>query len=330
MHPRPGLDRRSFLCALAAAAPLAPGMAHAQAADYPNRPIRLVVPFSPGGSSDAVSRLLSQKLSAQLGQQVVVDSRPGAGGNLGADIVAKSKPDGYTLLFAAGSFAVNVSLYEKLPYDPLKDFEPVAHVCRVNGILVTHPSVKAASVQELVALAKAQPGALNYASAGSGTILHLAGELFKTQAGVNLTHVPYKGSGPALSDLIGGQVQVMFANVPGTLQHVKAGKLRVLAATGDRRASALPEVPTIAESGLPGFQAATWFGILAPAGTPREIVAKLNAEIAKALAAPELVEHLRNEGADVVGGSPEQFRAFLKSEVERWGPVVKAAGIKPN
>jgi tripartite-type tricarboxylate transporter receptor subunit TctC len=328
MNPRPGLDRRSFLCGLAAA-PLASGLAHAQA-DYPNRPIRLVVPFSPGGSSDAVSRLLSQKLSAQLGQQVVVDSRPGAGGNLGADIVAKSKPDGYTLLFAAGSFAVNVSLYEKLPYDPLKDFEPVAHVCRVNGILVTHPSVKAASVQELVALAKAQPGALNYASAGSGTILHLAGELFKTQAGVNLTHVPYKGSGPALSDLIGGQVQVMFANVPGTLQHVKAGKLRVLAATGDRRASALPEVPTIAESGLPGFQAATWFGILAPAGTPREIVAKLNAEIAKALAAPELVEHLRNEGADVVGGSPEQFRAFLKSEVERWGPVVKAAGIKPN
>jgi tripartite-type tricarboxylate transporter receptor subunit TctC len=330
MKPRAGLVRRSFLCSLAAAAPLFTGVAHAQAGDYPNRPIRLVVPFSPGGSSDAVSRLLSQKLSTQLGQQVVVDSRPGAGGNLGADIVAKSKPDGYTLLFAAGSFAVNVSLYEKLPYDPLKDFEPVVHVCRVNGILVTHPSVKATSVQELIALARAQPGAVNYASAGSGTILHLAGELFKTQANVNMTHVPYKGSGPALSDLIGGQVQVMFANVPGTLQHVKAGKLRVLAATGDRRASSLPEVPTIAESGVPGFQAATWFGVLAPAGTPKDIVAKLNAEMVKALASPDLVEHLRNDGADVVGGTPEQFRAFLKSEVDRWGPVVKAAGIKPN
>jgi tripartite-type tricarboxylate transporter receptor subunit TctC len=325
-----GLARRLFLCALAAAAPLAAGTAHAQAGDYPNRPIRLVVPFSPGGSSDAVSRLLSQKLSAQFGQQVVVDSRPGAGGNLGADIVAKSRPDGYTLLFAAGSFAVNVSLYAKLPYDPLTDFEPVAHVCRVNGILVTHPSVKVSSVQDLVAMAKAQPGAINYASAGNGTILHLAGELFKTQANVNMTHVPYKGSGPALSDLIGGQVQVMFANVPGTLQHVKAGKLRVLAATGDRRASSLPDVPTIGESGLPGFQAATWFGVLAPAGTPKEIVARLNAEVNKALASPDLVEHLRNDGADVVGGTPEQFRAFLKSEVERWGPVVKAAGIKPN
>ncbi|MBC5768216.1 tripartite tricarboxylate transporter substrate binding protein [Ramlibacter albus] len=330
MKSREGIPRRSFLGALAGAATLAPALAHAQAGDYPNRPIRLVVPFSPGGSSDAVSRLLSQKLSTQLGQQVVVDSRPGAGGNLGADLVAKSKPDGYTLLFAAGSFAVNVSLYEKLPYDPLKDFEPVAHICRVNGILVTHPSVKANSVQDLIALAKAQPGTINFASAGNGTILHLAGELFKGQAGVNMTHVPYRGSGPALSDLIGGQVQVMFANVPGTLQHVKAGKLRVLAATGDKRASSLPEVPTIAEAGVPGFQAATWFGVLAPAGTPKEIVAKVNAEINKALAAPEMVEHLRNDGADVVGGTPEQFRAFLKAEIDRWGPVVKAAGIKPN
>jgi tripartite-type tricarboxylate transporter receptor subunit TctC len=330
MKPRDGIARRTFLSSLAVAGPFAGRAAFAQAGDYPNRPVRLVVPFSPGGSSDAVSRLLSQKLSALLGQQVVVDSRPGAGGNLGADIVAKSRADGYTLLFAAGSFAVNASLYDKLPYDPVKDFEPVVHVCRVNGILVTHPAVNAGSVPELIALAKAQPGALNFASAGSGTILHLAGELFKAQANVNMTHVPYRGSGPALSDLIGGQVQLMFANVPGTLQHVKAGKLRVLAATGDRRASSLPDVPTIAESGLPGFQAATWFGVLAPAGTPKDIVAKLNAEIGKALASPELVEHLRSEGADVVGGTPEQFRAFLRSEIDRWGPVVKAAGIKPT
>lgn len=325
-------ERRARLLVLCAvAAVLIPaGATLAQSGDYPNRPIRLVVPFSPGGSSDTVSRLLSQKLSAQLGQQVVVDSKPGAGGNLGADLVAKSRPDGYTLLFAAGSFAVNVSLYEKLPYDPIKDFEPVVHVCRVNGILVTHPSVPANSVQELIALAKAQPGAINFASAGSGTILHLAGELFNAQANVKMTHVPYRGSGPALSDLIAGQVQVMFANVPGTLQHVKSGKLRVLAATGDRRASSLPDVPTISESGLPGFQAATWFGVLAPAGTPRDIVAKLNNEMGKALASPDLVEHLRNEGADVVGGTPDQFRTFLKAEVDRWGPVVKGAGIKPN
>jgi tripartite-type tricarboxylate transporter receptor subunit TctC len=330
MQSREGIPRRVFLGALAVSGALLAETTHAQPGDYPNRPVRLVVPFAPGGSSDAVSRVLAQKLSTQMGQQVVVDSRPGAGGNLGADIVAKAKPDGYTLLFAAGSFAVNVSLYDKLPYDALKDFEPVAHVCRVNGILVTHPSVKANSVQELIALAKAQPGTINFASAGNGTILHLAGELFKAQANVEMTHVPYRGSGPALADLIGGQVQVMFANVPGTLQHVKSGKLRVLAATGDHRAASLPDVPTIAESGLPGFQAATWFGVLAPTGTPKEIVARLNAEINKALASPELVEHLRSEGADVVGGTPEQFRAFLKSEVDRWAPVVKAAGIKPN
>jgi tripartite-type tricarboxylate transporter receptor subunit TctC len=315
---------RSLLLVIA----LAASAAHAQ--DYPNKPVRLVVPFAAGGSSDPVARLLAQKLGAFLGQPFVVENRPGAGGNIGADIVAKSRPDGYTLLFAAGSFAVNVSLFEKLPYDPLKDFDPVIHVCMVNGILVVHPSVKANSVQELVALARAQPGSVTFGSAGNGTILHLAGELFKSAAKVDMVHVPYKGSGPALADLIGGQVQTMFANMPGTLQHVKAGRLRVLAVTGDKRSSALPEVPTIAESGLPGFRAATWFGVLAPAGTPKEIVARLNAELAKALASPELIDHLRTEGADVVGGSPEQFGAFLKSEVERWGPVVRAAGIKPN
>ena len=318
--------RRSLLLAFA----LAGAVPFVRAADYPDRPVRLVVPFAAGGSSDTVSRLIAQKLTASMGQTFVVENRPGAGGNIGADAVAKAKPDGYTLLFAAGSFAVNASLYEKLPYDPLKDFDPVIHVCTVNGILVAHPSVKATSVQELIALAKAQPGTVNFASAGNGTILHLAGEMFKTAAKVDMTHVPYRGSGPALADLMAGQVQVMFANMPGTLQQVKAGKLRVLAATGDKRPSSLPEVPTIAEAGLPGYQAATWFGVLAPAGTPRDVVTKLNAEFAKALAAPDLVEHLRSDGADVVGGSPEQFRGFLKSEVERWGPVIKGAGIKPN
>ncbi|MDP3619719.1 MAG: tripartite tricarboxylate transporter substrate binding protein [Ramlibacter sp.] len=315
---------RALLFALAIAAPAV------QAQDYPKGPVRMVVPFAPGGSSDTVARLVAQKLTAAMGQTFVVDNRAGAGGNLGAELVAKSKADGYTLLFAAGSLAVNVSLFEKLPYDPLKDFDPVIQVCTVNGILVVHPSVKANTVQELIALARAQPGVINYGSAGSGTIPHLAGELFKTAAKVDITHVPYKGSGPALADLMGGQTQVMFANIPGTLQQVKAGKLRVLAVTNDKRSSAVPDVPTISEAALPGYRAVTWFGVLAPAGTPRDIVAKLNAEFAKALAAPDLVEHLRSEGADVVAGSPEQFRTFLKSEVDRWGPIVRAAGIKAN
>ncbi len=310
--------------------PLAMAAAAVQAQDYPKAPVRIVVPFAAGGSSDAVARLVAQKMTAAMGQTFVVDNRGGAGGNLGAELVAKSKADGYTLLFAAGSFAVNVSLFDKLPYDPLKDFDPVIQVCTVNGILVVHPSVKANTVQELISLARAQPGAINYGSAGSGTTPHLAGELFKAGAKVDMTHVPYKGSGPALADLIGGQTQVMFANIPGTLQQVKAGKLRVLAVTNDKRSSALPDVPTISEVAVPGYRAATWFGVLAPAGTPRDIVARLNAEFAKALAAPDLVEHLRSEGADVVAGSPEQFRTFLKSEVDRWGPIVRGAGIKPN
>jgi tripartite-type tricarboxylate transporter receptor subunit TctC len=318
------LARRALALALAFAAfPLL-------AQDYPNKAVRVIIPFAAGGSSDTVGRLIAQKLTASTGQAFVIENRPGAGGNIGADLVAKSRPDGYTLLFPSGSFTVNVSLYEKLPYDPLTDFEPIIHVCMVNGILVAHPSVKATTVQELIGLARAQPGAINFGSAGNGTMLHLAGEMFKASAKVDLTHVPYKGSGPALADLLGGQVQLMFANMPGTLQHVKAGRLRVLAHTGDKRSAALPEVPTIAEAGLPGYRAATYFGVLAPAGTPREIISKLNAEFAKALASPDLVEHLRSEGADIVAGTPEQFRDFLKSEVERWPPIIRAAGIKPN
>jgi len=320
--------RSQAIRALALAFTLAAAPLLAQ--DYPNKSVRVIIPFAAGGSSDTVGRLIAQKLTASTGQTFIVENRPGAGGNIGADFVAKSKPDGYTLLFPSGSFTVNVSLYEKLPYDPLKDFEPIIHVCMVNGILVAHPSVKATNVADLLGLARAQPGAINFASAGSGTMPHLAGEMFKAAAKVDLTHVPYKGSGPALADLLGGQVQLMFANMPGTLQHVKAGRLRVLAHTGDKRSAALPDVPTIAEAGLAGYRAATYFGVLAPAGTPKEIIAKLNAEFAKALASPDLVEHLRGEGADIMAGTPEQFRDFLKSEVERWPPIIRGAGIKPN
>jgi tripartite-type tricarboxylate transporter receptor subunit TctC len=299
------------------------------AQDYPSRPIRLVVPFAAGGSSDTVSRLVAQKLSAGLGQQVVLENRAGAGGNIGMDAVAKAAPDGYTLLFAAGSAAINVSLYAKLPFDPLRDLAPVIHVCNVNGILVVHPSVPARTLKEFIELARTRPDGLNYASAGSGTVVHLAGEMFKSMARVNLTHVPYKGSGPALSDLLGGQVQAMFANMPGTLQHVKADKLRVLAVTGASRSPLLPEVPAIAEM-VPGYAASTWFGVFAPAGTPAPIIARLNTELGKALAAPDLVATLRAEGAEVVGGTPSQFGQFFREDVARWGPVVRASGAKAD
>jgi tripartite-type tricarboxylate transporter receptor subunit TctC len=302
----------------------------AQAQGYPDRPVRLIVPFAAGGSSDTISRIIAGKLGASLGQTIVVENKPGAGGNIGGDLVAKSAPDGYTLLFAAGSTAINPSLYASMPFDPLKDLEPVIHICNVTGILVTHPSVAVKTVPELVQLMRAKPGTINYASAGAGTVIHLAGELFKMKSGVQMTHVPYKGSGPALTDLIGGQVQIMFANMPGTLQHVKAGRLNVLAVTSAKRSPLLPEVPTIAETGIDGYAASTWFGVFAPAGTPKDIVAKLNAELNKALHAPELAEILRNEGAEAIGGTPEEFRTFFRGEVARWAPVVKTAGVKAN
>ena len=298
--------------------------------DYPSRTVRLVVPFAAGGSSDTVARLIAHKLTAAMGQTFVVENRPGAGGNIGGDFVAKSKPDGYTLLFGAGSTAINVSLYSKMPFDTLKDLDPVIHICNVTGILVAHPTLPARNVRELIEAARASPGTINYASAGAGTVIHLAGEMFRSMANVQMTHVPYKGSGPALADLIGGQVQVMFANMPGTLQHVKTGRLKVLAVTSSQRSVVLPEIPTIAESGLPGYQAATFFGVFAPAGTPPAIVAKLNAELAKVLSTPEILDHLRSEGAEPVGGSPEQFRAFVRGEIERWAPVVKSAGVKAD
>jgi len=315
---------RALLLALAFAASVAQGQS------FPDRPVKIVVPFAAGGSSDGVSRIIARKLSAALGQPFVVENRPGAGGNIGADLVAKSRPDGYTLLFASGSFAVNVSLYSKLPFDVLRDFDPVIHVCTVNLMLVAHPSVGVKSVAQLIELARSKPGTVTYASPGSGTVGHLAGEMLRSTARVDMTHVPYKGSGPSMTDLLGGQVNVMFANMPIVLQHVKSGKLTALAVASEKRTSLMPELPTIAESGLEGFQATTWFGVLAPAGTPPAIIKLLNAEIGKALAAPDLQEHLRADGAEPTGGSPEQFRAFLRAEIDRWAPVVKSSGAKAD
>jgi tripartite-type tricarboxylate transporter receptor subunit TctC len=305
---------------------VAPG---AVAQTYPNHVIRLVVPFPAGGTTDILARAAAQKLTESLGQAVVVDNRPGAGGNIGADLVAKSTPDGYTLLMGTvGTHAINPSLYAKMPYDHVKDFVPVVLVAGVPNVLVVNPSLPVNSVADLIKLAKSKPGAINFASSGSGTSIHLSGELFKTMAGVDMTHVPYKGSAPALTDLVGGQVQIMFDNLPSSLALIRSGKLRAVAVTSSTRAPALPDVPTIAESGLPGFEASSWFGVLAPAGTPAPIVAKLNAEVNKWLQSPEAREQLLAQGAAAAGGTPEQFAAHIRAETEKWAKVVKASGAK--
>lgn len=320
------LLKLAVFCPAALAIAFLSGNAHAQ--EYPGRPLRVVVPFAPGGSSDTITRIVAHRLTGTLGQSIVVDNRPGAGGNIGAELVAKATPDGYSLLIVVGGHAINVTLYRRLSYDLMKDFDPVIHKVTVTGILVVHPSLPVKSVKELIAFAKARPGELNFASAGSGTVVHLAGELFKSMAGVNIVHVPYRGSGPALAALLGGEVSIMFPNMPGTIGHVQAGRIRVLAVNSGQRSPLLPDVPTVAEAGIPGYGASTWFGVLAPAGTPKNIVAKLNAEIARVLKAPEMVEALNREGAVAIGGSPEQFRAFIKAEIEKWGKVVRASGAR--
>ena len=299
------------------------------AQSYPTKPIRLVVPFPAGGTTDVLARAAAQKLTETLGQPVVVDTRPGAGGNIGAELVAKSPPDGYTLLMGTvGTHAINPSLYPKMPYDHVRDFVPVILVAGVPNVLVINPALPVNSVQELIAYAKANPGKLNFASSGNGTSIHLSGELFKTMAGVQITHVPYKGSAPALQDLVGGQVQLMFDNLPSALALIKGGRLKALAVTSKERAPALPDVPTMAESGLPGFEASSWFGLLAPAGTPQPVVAKLNAEIAKWLASPEAKEKLLAQGANAAGGTPEDFTRHIAAETAKWQKVVKESGAK--
>jgi tripartite-type tricarboxylate transporter receptor subunit TctC len=310
--------------ALALAAPLA---AADTAAQYPSKPIHLVVPFPPGGTTDILARDVAQKLSETWHQQVIVENRPGAGGNIGADLVAKAAPDGYTLVMGTvGTHAINPSLYKKMPYDHVKDFAPVILVAGVPNVLVVNPSLPVHSVQELIAYAKANPGKLNFASSGNGTSIHLSGELFKAMTGVQMTHVPYKGSAPALTDLMGGQVQLMFDNLPSSLGFIKAGKLRALAVTSAARSATLPDLPTIAESGLPGFEASSWFGVLAPAGTPRDVVQKLNHAIAAWLATDDAKQRLLAQGAIAAGGSPESFAKHIDAETTKWAKVVAESG----
>ena len=299
----------------------------AQGTAYPTKPVRIVVPSSPGGGTDILARVLAQKLSESQGQQFVVENRPGAGQVIGIEAVARSAPDGYTLLMAASAIVINEVLYAKPPYDTLRDFVPVTLGASLPNILVVHPALPVKSVRELIALAKARPGQLNYSSAGSGTSPHLSMELFRLMAGITLTHVPYKGTGPATVDLVAGQVQLSMPNVLTALPQIKGGKLRGLGVTSAKRATGLPDIPAIAET-LPGYEAIQWYGLLAPAGTPREIVNKVQVETARILVLPEVKARLAADGADAVGNRPEEFAAYIRTEIAKWGKVAKAGGIK--
>jgi len=305
----------------------AAGLAVAQAPAYPVKSVRLLVPSSPGGGTDILARVLAQKMSETFGQQFVVENRPGAGQVIGIEAVARSAPDGYTLLMAASAIVINEVLYAKPPYDTLRDFAPVTLGASLPNILVVHPALPVKSVRELISLAKTRAGQLNYSSAGSGTSPHLSMELFRLMAGITLTHIPYKGSGPATVDLLAGQVQLSMPNVLTALPHIKGGKLRGLGVTSGKRATGLPDIPAIAET-LPGYEAIQWYGILAPAGTTRDIVGKLQAEIARILVLPEVRDRLAADGADAVGSRPDEFAAYIRAELAKWGKVVKTGSIK--
>ncbi len=304
--------------------------AHAQSAQtYPSRPVRWIVPFAPAGPTDLMSRAVAEKVSQRLGQQFVVDNRPGAGGNIGAEVVAKSAPDGYTLMIGhVGTHAINVTLYPKLAFDPVRDFTPITLIATLPLALILHPSVPAKNVKELIAHAKAHPGQLNFASAGNGGPTHLTGELLKTSAAIDIVHVPYKGNAAALIDLVAGRVQMMFSNMLTSMPHVRAGKLRAIAISSPKRSPQAPDLPTIADSGVPGFSAVPWYGVLGPAGLPRPIVAKLNSEISQAIALPDMHERFVAQGIDLQSSTPEQFAALIKSEVVKWRKVVRDAGAK--
>jgi tripartite-type tricarboxylate transporter receptor subunit TctC len=300
----------------------------AGAQSYPSRPIRLVVPFSPGAGTDAISRILGNKLAEGLGQQIVVDNRPGAGGTIGTEIVAKAPADGYTLLFAPAAHAINLSIYPKLGYDTEKDFVPVSVVASLPVVLAVEASVPAQSVKELVALAKSMPGRLSMASAGNGTVFHLTGELFKSAAGIDIVHVPFKGGAPAIAALVGGQVSMAFETSLTVAPHVKSGKLRALAVASAQRIAILPEVPTLAEAGYPGILSENWYGMYAPAGTPQEVIARVYAELAKAAADPGTRQKLAAQGAEVRENTPEQSAAFVRAEIAKWARVVKQSGAR--
>jgi tripartite-type tricarboxylate transporter receptor subunit TctC len=320
LSPRPAAVAAFALCFLAPAA-------HAQ--NYPAKPVRMIVPFAAGGILDIVARAVGERLSASLGQQLVVDNRGGAGGAIGTEIAARAAPDGYTLLTGhIGTHAINVNVYPKLGYHPVRDFAPITLAAVFPLALFVHPSVPAQSVSDLIALARSKPGQVNFASAGSGGPTHMAGEMLKAMARIDIAHVPYKGNAAALNDLLGGRVHLFFSNLVTALPHARAGKLRAIAVSTTKRSAQAPEVPTVAESGLPGYDMTNWIGMFAPAATPRAIVVKLNSEIVAILGAPDLKERFRTQGVDLVGSTPEAFAAFIRSELAKWHKVVKDSGAK--
>lgn len=302
----------------------------AAAADFPSHPLRLISPFAAGGGNDLLSRTVGAEMSKNLGQGIVVDNRPGANTIMGMEIVANAAPDGYTLIMTSSTQAINATLYPKLPYDSIKDFSPVCLIASSPLIIAVNPAVPAKNVQELILLAKARPGQVMYPSAGTGNATHLAGELFSVMAGVTLTHVPYKGAGPGINDLIAGRLQTVFGTAPSAMGAIKAGRLRAIAVTGKTRSAVMPELPTVAESGLPGYEASTWYGLLSPARTPRPIIVRLNAEAKKALAAPEVNDRLIAQGVDAVGNAPDEFAAYIKTEIAKWAGVIRKSGAKPE
>jgi tripartite-type tricarboxylate transporter receptor subunit TctC len=297
---------------------------------YPSRPVRFILPFPPGGGTDILGRVIAEQLSASLGQPVVTENRGGAGGNVGAEAAAHSAPDGYTIVLVAPSLAISPSLYSKLNYDPVKDLAPIGLVATVPNVMITNPAVEAKNLQEFIALARSRPGAMNYGSGGAGTSNHLAGELFNIVTGAKLVHVPYKGVNLAMQGILAGEIQLVFIGIPAALPHIKAGKLRALALVAPQRSPALPEVPTVAEAGLKDFEVTTWYGIMTPAGTPRPIVSRLNAELVKIMHTPEVKERLAGMATDPLTSTPEEFAAYLKQEIAKWGDVVRKANLKAD
>jgi tripartite-type tricarboxylate transporter receptor subunit TctC len=322
------VSNRTRVLLLATLAPLAWLSGGAAAQNYPNRPLRFIVGYTPGGTADILARAVGQKLTEAWRQSVVVENRAGAGTNIGSEIAAKSQPDGYTLFMPTVANAINVTLYPKLAYDPVRDFALITNLAKVPGVVVVHPSVPVRNVKELIALAKAHPNQLHHGSTGIGSPHHLAGELFKTMAGIKMIHVPYKGASPAINDVIAGHIEVYFGAMVSVLPHVKSGRLRPLGVTSLKRVSAMPEVATIDEQGLKGFETGSWFGVAVPTGTPREIIARLHDEIVRIIMLPEIRDRMSAEGAQFVGDTPEQYTAFFKAEIEKWSKAVKASGAK--
>lgn len=323
-------SRRQFALGLLATAALSSGLAttaaQAQPA-FPSKPLSIIVPFAAGGATDILARIVGQALSTEIGQSVIIENRPGAGGNIGGQLAAKANPDGHTLFMGAvGTHAINPSLYKKMPYDPIQDLAPLTRVANVPNLLVANPQQPFKTVQELIAYAKAHPGKVNFGSSGNGTSIHLSGEMFSHMAKVDIVHVPYKGSAPAMNDLLGNQIAIMFDNMPSALQYVRAGKLNALGVTSAKRSPELPNVPTIAEAGVPGYEASSWFGLFVPAATPAPVQAKLHAALVKVLAQPDVKKRMADQGAEVVSEKPEQFAAFIQAESRKWGQVVRASG----